>query len=189
MKVTGVILGVLVLAVLFSFGATAWAGENWNKISMDAKSAFGDLVGVFSSDSGNYIKTTNFGVGSRIGNTIDYSVGALNKAGQSAVSGVNSIAKTEVAGFNNAVDLLRHGETKKMHKDFMRQAAAVGAKYDELRLIPESEQHLVKLFVDNYDVYNKMDKSNWPNETKASFQKASNIITKTNNIRNNVTAH
>jgi len=214
MKTKCAVLGALILAVIFSVEVSAWAGENWDKLSMGAKSAVSNIIvgggravnNTGLVNFGNSIKTTNFGVGQRIGSGIDYSAGALQGARQSVVSGSLTAgtgikaflqAQTDVfrsgtgiKGFlQDQVDLFRYGETKKMHEDFMRQVYSMEAKYDELGLVPKSEYSTVKNFVDNYSVYSKMDKTNWDNNTKASFQKASNIVNKTNDIRNNLVVH
>ena len=90
MKAIRVFFGVLILTIIFSIGVSAWAGESWDKISMGAKSTFGDIVGLASPDTGTYIKTTNFGVGQKIGKAIDNPAATLKGAGQSAVSGASA---------------------------------------------------------------------------------------------------
>lgn len=90
-------LVVLLLASTFLPTQIVYAGERWDKLSIGAKSAVGNIIGAVSSNAGNYIKTTNFGVGQRIGGVID-------RGGIGIVSrGADSIIGYASKGFGNLI--------------------------------------------------------------------------------------
>lgn len=86
MKTKCIILGALILIITFSLGVSAWAGERWDNLSTSAKSTFGDIVGTVSPGTADYIKTTNFGVGQRVGSALS----ALKGVEQSAALGAGA---------------------------------------------------------------------------------------------------
>ncbi len=80
------ISGVIVLLLLsFVVLNTAFAGETWDKYSFGAKSLVGSAVGKLSPSFGNYIKTTNFGVGAPMGKFIDTHGGSTVKSSAIAI--------------------------------------------------------------------------------------------------------
>jgi len=195
MKTKYAISGALILAIIFSVEVSAQAGENWDKLSMGAKSAVSNFIAGAGGAAhntglvnfGNSIKTTNYGWGSRIGSGIDYSIGALQGAGQSVVSGLNSslpsVATIRTVGLNatNLVGFVNTETPKEMRFDFSKKLSNMALENSLLNDIPKSELPQVKDIVDHYSAYNNMNKTNWDNKTKASFQKASEIVNMINN--------
>ncbi len=78
--------GVIVLLLLsFVVLNTAFAGELWDKYSLGAKSLVGSAVGKLNTNAGNYIKSTNFGVGAPMGKFIDTHGGSTVKSSAIAI--------------------------------------------------------------------------------------------------------
>lgn len=82
--------GIFVFLLFFlGISRTASAGQLWDKYSLGAKSLAGDILGRISPNSGTYLKTTNFGIGSRIGNFIDSPFSSLRSGAGYISSGLN----------------------------------------------------------------------------------------------------
>lgn len=102
LKPTAGIIVLLSAIILLPIAEAAWAGERWDRLSLSVKSTVGNIV----PGAGNYIKTTNFGIGQRIGGIIDQAYNVTNKIG-------NSLKRQEV-----------------QQTPFERSGALIGATYE-----------------------------------------------------------
>ena len=84
----------IIAFLLLFFGAsnTAFAGKIWDEYSLSAKTLAGNVLNRLSPNSGygNYLKSTNFGIGPRIGSLIDNPFGTLRGSASYVTNGVYS---------------------------------------------------------------------------------------------------